>query len=147
MVTTRGRLLRGFTVAFRDGEIHIAWVRLKPGEQVAVLLDRAHGQARVYAPLDICKELALQHGYELVVRRKQGETLVEHLERFLGLRNTAEPKEASDRAGHDERGGVADATECPGLDGGGPASCKLNPDPRPGAVAEAARQGAQGAGD
>jgi hypothetical protein len=64
-------------------------------------------------PLEECQELALRHGYELVMPRKQGESLVEHIEKLLGLLNAAPPKGASRRAGHDGHGGVADAGECP----------------------------------
>jgi hypothetical protein len=140
MITTRGRLLRGFTVAFRDGELHVAWVRLEPGEEIAILLDRQIDQARLYAPLEECQELALRHGYELTMPRKQGESFVEHIENFLGLLNAAAPARASRREGHDRHGSVSDAGECSEPRGGSPA-VQVESCPRPGAGAEAARQG------
>jgi hypothetical protein len=124
LITSRGRLLRGIQVRYEAGELRVSWARMAEGEEVAVLLDRAHSQARVYAPLDVCKELALQHGYELVLPRREGESLVEHIERFLGLRKTAEPKEASRRERHDGHGGVADAGECQESGSGSPARAR-----------------------
>jgi hypothetical protein len=85
MITTRGRLLRDIQVKFVDGEIRISWVRLEPGEDIAVLVDRAHNVVRLYAPLDECRTLAARHNYELVVPHKPEETFVAYVERFLGL--------------------------------------------------------------
>ncbi len=85
MITTRGRLLRGLQVNFVDGEIRMSWARVKlePGEDIAVLVDRAYNVARLYAPLDECRTLAAQHNYELVAQHKQAETFVSYAERFL----------------------------------------------------------------
>jgi hypothetical protein len=147
IITDRGRWLRGVQVRFEGGVLHVAWVRLEPGERIAILLDRQTDQVRLYAPLDECQELALRHGYELVMPRKERESFVEHIEKFLGLLNAAPAKGASRRAGHDGHGGVADTGEMPLAGGVSPAPCTLNPAPRPGAGTEAARQGAQGAGE
>ncbi len=66
MITTKGRLLQDFLVSFRDGELYVSWVRLEEGEDIAILIDRLHNQARLYAPLGDCRVLASRHQYELV---------------------------------------------------------------------------------
>ncbi len=145
LITTHGRWLRNVHVSFAHGEFKVFWIRLDPGEEAAVLIDRLENLAYISKPFKECQLLAAQHGYELVQQRKP-ESFVERIEKFLvGLRRTAEPEEASDRAGHDERGGVAHAVECPGPAGG--PCVQVNPALRPGAGTEAALQGAQGAGD
>ncbi len=83
MITTRGRLLRGFQVNFVDGEIRISWVKLEPGEDIALLVDRERNSVRLYAPLDDCRTLAARHNYELIVPQKQEGNFVSHEERFL----------------------------------------------------------------
>ncbi len=83
MITTRARLLRGFQVNFVDGEIRISWVKLEPGEDIALLVDRAYNAVRLYAPLDECRTLAAQHNYELIVPQKQAGNFVSYEERFL----------------------------------------------------------------
>ncbi len=85
MITTRGRLLRGFQVNFVDGEIRISWVKLEPGEDIALLVDRAHNVVRLYAPLDECRTLAAQHNYELAVPQEPRERFVTYFKRFLAL--------------------------------------------------------------
>ena len=83
IITTKGRLLRGIQVRFEADELRVSWVRMAEGEECAILIDRAHSQVRLYAPFEDCKVLAAQHGYDLVVPRKEGESLLEHIDRFL----------------------------------------------------------------
>jgi hypothetical protein len=83
MITTKGRLLTDFLVSFRDGELHVSWVKLEEGEDIAILLDRLHNQARLYAPLGDCRQLAALHQYELVFPPEESETFVSRVERLL----------------------------------------------------------------
>jgi len=73
MITTKGRLLDDFQLAFADGEIQISSVTLGTDEQIAVLIDWLNNKARLYAPLDECRRLASQHQYELVWPQEQSE--------------------------------------------------------------------------
>ena len=83
IITTKGRLLRGIQVRPEAGGLRVSWVEMAQGEELAILVDRARSQVRLYAPFDICKDLAAQHGYELVEPPKERESLLEHIERFL----------------------------------------------------------------
>jgi hypothetical protein len=87
MITTTGRLLTNFEVSFGGSELHISWVKLEDGEDIAILLDSCHNNARIYPPFDECERLAALHQYELFVRRNPEETFVSHIERLLHLRH------------------------------------------------------------
>jgi hypothetical protein len=114
LITTHGRWLRNVEAEFRRGEFKVSWVRLDPGEDIAVLIDRLENLAYLNKPLEECQILAAQHDYELVMPRKQGESFVEHIEKFLGLLNAAAlSKGAPLRAGHNGHGSVDDAGTAP----------------------------------
>ena len=83
LITTKGRIFRGVQVRYWAGELRVSWIRMAKGEEAAILVDREHSQVRLYAPFDVCRELAAKHGYEIVVPRRDGESLVEHIQRFL----------------------------------------------------------------
>lgn len=85
MITTKGRLLQDFIVCFRDDELHVSWARLEEGEGVAILIDRMHNMARLYAPFDEAQALAARHQYELVIPQVKGEPFIDRIERFLSL--------------------------------------------------------------
>jgi hypothetical protein len=85
IITTKGRLLTGVQVRFENGDLHISWVKMAKGEAVAILLDRARNQVRLFAPFEDCKALAAKHGYELAVPRQPEESLLEHVQRFLAM--------------------------------------------------------------
>jgi hypothetical protein len=84
LITTRGRWLRNVEVSFERGEFKVFWVRLDPDEDAAVLIDRANNCAYINKPFSECQPLAAIHGYELTVFSKDGESFLEHIERFLG---------------------------------------------------------------
>jgi len=75
MITTKGRLLDGFLLTFAEGEIQVSCVMLAEDERIAILIDGLNNNARLYAPLDLCRILASQHQYELVWPRERGESL------------------------------------------------------------------------
>lgn len=83
LITSRGRIFRGIGVRYEAGEIRVSWVRMAEGETIAILIDRAHSQVRLYAPFEECKALAARHGYELAEPPNGPESLLEHIERFL----------------------------------------------------------------
>ena len=83
LITTRGRWLRNVEVSIERGEFKVFWVRLDPDEDAAVLIDRAKNCAYINKPLGECQLLAALHGYELAVLREDGESFLEHIEKFL----------------------------------------------------------------
>lgn len=83
LITTRGRWFRNVHVSIVRGEFTVSCVRLDPGEDTAILIDRLENLAYLTKPFGKCQILAAQHGYELVMPRQDGETLVEQIERFL----------------------------------------------------------------
>ncbi len=83
LITSRGRWLRNVQVSFVRGEFKVSWVRLDPDEDAAVLIDRFENLAYLNRPLGECQILAAQHGYELVLPRQDGESLIEQIERFF----------------------------------------------------------------
>jgi len=81
LITTRGRWLRNVEAEFRCGEFRISWVSLDPGEDVAILIDRAQNLAYLNRPLDECQILAAQHQYVLALPESKG--LIARVKRFL----------------------------------------------------------------
>jgi hypothetical protein len=92
MFTTEGRLLTNVQVTFANNELHVPFIRLQEGEDVAILLDTYHSKARIYRPFDECQRLASHHQYELFIKRQPEETFVSHIERLLQLRHPKTPK-------------------------------------------------------
>ena len=88
IITTQGRLLQDVHVEVSQGkdELRVVGVTFDEGENIAILIDRARNQARLYASLRECRTLAALHYYELFIRsRKAEETLTDHVERFLSI--------------------------------------------------------------
>ena len=83
LITTRGRWLRNVGVSFERGEFKVCWARLDPDEDAAVLIDRALNCAYINKPFQKCQHLAAMHGYELVLLSEDGESFLEHIEKFL----------------------------------------------------------------
>ena len=83
LITTRGRWLRNVEVSIEHGEFKVCWVRLGPDEDAAVLIDRASNCAYINKPFDECQLLAAMHGYELALLREDGESFLDHIEKFL----------------------------------------------------------------
>lgn len=87
MITTKGRLLQDFIVSFSEGEIRICWARFEEGEQLAILIDRMHNNARIYVPFDEAQSLASRHQYELfipqIISPIEGEPFISRIERFI----------------------------------------------------------------
>ena len=83
LITTRGRWLRNVEVSFERGEFKVCWARLDPDEDAAVLIDRSRNCAYINKPFQECQLLAARHGYELERLNEDGESFLEHIEKFL----------------------------------------------------------------
>jgi hypothetical protein len=85
VITTEGRLLTDVSVTFVHGELRVSWVRLGPGEDAAILIDRLRNVAYLSRGFQECQILAQQHQYELVFPKHDDETFLSNIERFLSL--------------------------------------------------------------
>jgi hypothetical protein len=86
VITTRGRLLQDVCLTYTKDEIRIIGLRLFEGDEgIAILIDNSRNNARLYAPFEECKRLAALHQYELVLRRRDGETFTSYVRRFLSI--------------------------------------------------------------
>lgn len=82
IITTKGKLLQEICVDFTKGSLRVVGAILEDGEQVAILIDHLHNQARLYVSTEDCLKLAALHYYELFIQPEQ-ESFINRIERLL----------------------------------------------------------------
>ena len=82
IITTQGRLLQDICVDFTEDHFRVVGTTLEDGEDVAILIDHLHNQARLYVSDEESRKLAQLHYYELFIRPEE-ESFITQIERFL----------------------------------------------------------------